>query len=66
MFRVEVRRGEVDPATRCVVDGKLQHLLGVARAHPGVDNQHGLAATDDPDVGHQSDAPIGDHHQLAA
>ena len=40
---VEVRRGQVQAAALGVLDGEREHLLRVARTHPGVDDQDGVA-----------------------
>jgi len=57
---------QVQPAARCVVGRELQHPVGVAWPHPGVDDQHSLRTTDDPDVGYQSNPTVRDHHQVAS
>jgi hypothetical protein len=62
---VKVRGGQVHPAPAGVPGGERENLAGVARAHPGRDDQDRVGAADDPDVGDQLHLAVRDDHEVA-
>ena len=60
VLRVEVRDGEEEGQPGRELLGVPAHDLAVARAHPGVDDEHGPGAADDADVRDERDASVRD------
>ena len=60
VLRVEVRDGEEEGQPGRELLGVPAHDFAVARAHPGVDDEHGPGAADDADVGDERDASVRD------
>jgi hypothetical protein len=57
---MEVRGGEEQPPSGRELRRQGQDPLAVLASHRGVDDEHGVVAGDDPDVGDELDALVAD------